>query len=207
MRYEELSDNDIIELIHGGDANATEYMLEKYGSLVKREIRAVYLIGAETEDVAQEGMIGLFKAIRDYEPDKGSAFQTFAILCIRRQIKTAITASNRKKHTPLNTYISIYSENDEYGNILADNLEAEAETTNPENMMIARERQSVIEGKIELLLSSLEKKVLRRYLNGLSRADIAAELGKSEKSVSNALQRIRSKLSKNADKNFLTLQR
>lgn len=197
MKYDNLSDNEVIELIHSGDADAMEYMLKRYGNLVKREIRTVYLIGAETEDIAQEGMIGLFKAIRDYETDKGSNFSTFATLCVRRQIKTAITASNRKKHTPLNTYVSIYAENDEYGTMLADNLEAEENQTNPENMVIAREQQSVLSKQIESELSSLERKVLHLYLGGMSRMDMALELGKSEKSVSNALQRIRGKLSRN----------
>lgn len=197
MKYDKLSDNEIIGLIHSNDADAMEYMLKRYGNLVKREIRTVYLIGAETEDIAQEGMIGLFKAIRDYEPDKGSKFITFATLCVRRQIKTAITASNRKKHTPLNTYISLYAENDEYGTALADNLEAEENYTNPENMIIAREQQSVLEQRIESELSSLEKKVLHLYLSGMSRVDMALTLEKSEKAVSNALQRIRGKLSRN----------
>lgn len=197
MKYDKLSDNEIINLIHSNDADAMEYMLKRYGNLVKREIRTVYLIGAETEDIAQEGMIGLFKAIRDYEPDKGSKFITFATLCVRRQIKTAITASNRKKHTPLNTYISLYAENDEYGNALADNLEAEENYTNPENMVIAREQQSVLEQRIESELSTLEKKVLHLYLAGMSRVDMAMTLEKSEKAVSNALQRIRGKLSRN----------
>ena len=155
MKYDNLSDNEVIELIHSGDADAMEYMLKRYGNLVKREIRTVYLIGAETEDIAQEGMIGLFKAIRDYETDKGSSFSTFATLCVRRQIKTAITASNRKKHTPLNTYVSIYAENDEYGTMLADNLEAEENQTNPENMVIAREQQSVLSKQIESELSPI----------------------------------------------------
>lgn len=197
MKYDNLSDNEVIELIHSGDADAMEYMLKRYGNLVKREIRTVYLIGAETEDIAQEGMIGLFKAIRDYETDKGSSFSTFATLCVRRQIKTAITASNRKKHTPLNTYVSIYAENDEHGTMLADNLEAEENQTNPENMVIAREQQSVLSKQIESELSPLERKVLHLYLGGMSCMDMALELGKSEKSVSNALQRIRGKLSRN----------
>lgn len=196
MDYNTLSDNEIIGLIHGQDADAMEFMLKKYGSIVKREIRAVYLIGAETEDLTQEGMIGLFKAIRDYEPDKGASFATFATLCVRRQIKTAISNSNRKKHTPLNTYISIYAENNEYGTVLADDLEAEQNISNPENMIIAREQQSVLEKKIKSELSPLENTVLRLYLRGLSYSDIAGELGKTEKAVGNALQRIRAKLSR-----------
>ncbi|MGN0151182.1 MAG: RNA polymerase sporulation sigma factor SigH [Wujia sp.] len=196
MNYNTLSDNEIIKLIRSQDADAMEYMLKKYGNLVKREIRTVYLIGAEMEDLTQEGMIGLFKAIRDYEPDKGASFSTFATLCIRRQVQTAIRTSNRKKHTPLNTYISIYAENEECGTALADDLEAEQNVSNPENMVIAREQRSVLEKKIHSELSSLENKVLELYLDGLSYTDIAMKLGKTEKAVDNALQRIRFKLSR-----------
>lgn len=195
--FEKMSDEEIVELSVAGDKNATEYIFDKYKNFVKAVVRMYFLVGADRDDVVQEGMIGLFKAIRDYETDKGSGFSTFATLCVRRQIKTAITASNRKKHTPLNTYVSIYAENDEYGTMLADNLEAEENQTNPENMVIAREQQSVLSRQIESELSSLERKVLHLYLGGMSRMDMALELGKSEKSVSNALQRIRGKLSRN----------
>ena len=142
--YEKLTDNEIIALISENDNEAMEYMMKKYGGIVKKEIRTVYIIGAETEDLTQEGMIGLFKAIRDYEPDKGAVFSTFATLCIRRQIKTAISASNRKKHIPLNSYISIYAETDEFGSVLADDLEAENKVSNPEAVVIAREQQTVL---------------------------------------------------------------
>lgn len=194
MNYNALSDNEIIGRIRNQDADAMEYMLKKYGVLVKREIRTVYLIGAETEDLAQEGMIGLFKAIRDFEPDRGTAFPTFATLCVRRQIQTAINTSNRKKHTPLNTYVSIYAENTEYGTVLADDLEAEQNISNPEHMVIDREQCTVLEEKIKSQLSALENQVLTLYLDGLSYTDIALCLGKTEKSVGNALQRIRTKL-------------
>ncbi len=194
--YEKLTDNEIIALISENDNEAMEYMMKKYGGIVKKEIRTVYIIGAETEDLTQEGMIGLFKAIRDYEPDKGAVFSTFATLCIRRQIKTAISASNRKKHIPLNSYISIYAETDEFGSVLADDLEAENKVSNPEAVVIAREQQTVLNEKIKSDLSKLEKKVLELFLEGLSYSDIACELGKNEKSIDNALQRIRNKLSK-----------
>ena len=103
-----MDDNQILALGRAGEDEATEFLLQKYGYLVKREVRTVYLIGAETEDLAQEGMIGLFKAIRDYSPDKAASFSTFASVCIRRQIQNAITNSNRKKHVPLNSYVSLY---------------------------------------------------------------------------------------------------
>ena len=139
-------------------------------------------------------MIGLFKAIRDFESDKGAAFSTFATLCVRRQIKTAINNSNRKKHIPLNTYISIYAENDEYGYELEDNLESERENSNQEKMILAKEQSRALNELIENRLSSFEKKVLKHYLEGLSYQEIAQRLDKTEKSVDNALQRIRRKL-------------
>ncbi|MBQ9233273.1 MAG: RNA polymerase sporulation sigma factor SigH [Lachnospiraceae bacterium] len=195
INYDTLSDDEIIERISQKDDDAIEYMMKKYGGIVKREVRTVYLIGAETEDLMQEGMIGLFKAIRDYEIDKGASFSTFATLCVRRQINTAINNSNRKKHIPLNTYISIYTENEEYGYEIEDNLETENQASNPENMMIAKEQSKALNELIENRLSTYEKKVLKFYLEGLSYQEIAQRLDKSEKSVDNALQRIRKKLS------------
>ncbi len=193
--YSELSDNEIIKKIAAKEVGAVEYMMQKYGGLVKKEVRTVFLIGAETEDLTQEGMIGLFKAVRDYEPDKGASFFTFATHCVRNQIKTAISASNRKKHTPLNTYISIYAESTEDGLSLVE-LEADKSDCNPEELIIAREQKSDLMNKIESELSKYEKKVIDLYLEGLSYADIADKLGKTEKSIDNALFRIRGKLSK-----------
>lgn len=193
--YSKLSDNEIIKKIAAKEEGAVEYMMQKYGGLVKKKVRTVFLIGAETEDLTQEGMIGLFKAIRDYEPDKGASFFTFATHCVRNQIKTAISASNRKKHTPLNTYISIYAESTEDGLSLVE-LEADKSDCNPEELIIAREQKSDLMNKIESELSKYEKKVIDLYLEGLSYADIADKLGKTEKSIDNALFRIRGKLSK-----------
>ena len=195
INYDALSDDEIIARISKKDDDAIEYMIKKYGSIVKREVRTVYIIGAETEDLMQEGMIGLFKAVRDFEADKGATFSTFATLCIRRQIKTAISNSNRKKHIPLNTYISIYTENEDYGYEIEDNLENENQVSNPEDMVIAREQSRALNEMIEKSLSSFEKKVLKYYLSGLSYQEIAQRLDKSDKSVDNALQRIRRKLS------------
>ncbi|MBQ8923156.1 MAG: RNA polymerase sporulation sigma factor SigH [Lachnospiraceae bacterium] len=195
INYDTLSDNEIISRINEKDDDAIEFMMQKYGNIVKREVRTVYIIGAETDDLMQEGMIGLFKAIRDYESDKGTAFSTFATLCIRRQLQTAINNSNRKKHIPLNSYISIYSESGEYGYEFGENLESEVSDANPEDMVIAREQRNAIKKRIETDLSPLEKKVLKLYLDGLSYQEIADSLDKSEKSVDNALQRIRKKLS------------
>ena len=193
--FTKLTDEEILERIAVKEDGAVEYMMQKYGGLVKKEVRTVYLIGAETDDLTQEGMIGLFKAIRDYKAGKGASFFTFATLCVKRQIKTAISASNRKKHKPLNTYISIYAENQEDGVYVA-GIEAKQSESNPEDMVIAREGQDYIFEKIESELSAYEKKVLHLYLDGLSYADIGTRLDKTEKSVNNALQRIRGKLSK-----------
>ncbi len=193
--YSKLTDNEIIEKINAREDGAAEYMMQKYGALVKKEVRTVFLIGAETEDLTQEGMIGLFKAIRDYEPDKGATFLTFATLCIKNQIKSAITASNRKKHTPLNSYISIYGDDAEEG-MNVNQLEASKGSYDPEAIILAREQKFDMMKKIDVKLSNYEKKVIKLYLEGLSYADIAKELGKTEKSIDNALFRIRGKLSK-----------
>ena len=170
MDYIDLDDNEIIKRISSGDDGAMEYLLKKYGGLVKKEIRAVYIIGAEAEDLTQEGMIGLFKAIKDFEPDKGASFSTFAPLCVRRQ--------------------------DESGTQLGEDIADTKEAANPESLVLAREQKSDLNKKIASELSSFEKKVLHLYLEGLSYADIAVSLSRTEKSVDNALRRIRSKLSK-----------
>lgn len=196
MYYSNLSDDEIIKLISEKDDEAMDYLVYKYGGMVKREIRTMYLIGAEMEDLFQEGMIGLFKAIRDYEAGKGCSFSTFATICIRRQIQTAITSSNRKKHSPLNSYISIYSEDDESGNSFERDLNIESDLANPEHMIIAREQQNALLEDIRKKLSRFENEVLQYYLEGLSYADIATRLDKTEKSINNALQRIRNKLSR-----------
>lgn len=196
MDYTELDDNQIITKIREQDEEAMEYMLQKYGYLVKREVRTVYLIGAETEDLAQEGMIGLFKAIRDYSCDKGAGFATFARVCIRRQIQNAITNSNRKKHIPLNSYVSLYMNSEEEDNFMLEERLTDAIQSDPEKLMIAEEQRKAWRERIKRELSHLEQQVLTLYLKGLSYETIALQLGKSEKAVDNALQRIRGKLSR-----------
>ena len=195
LNYNELDDEQLIELIHDNDADAMEYMLKKHGSIVKKETRAVYIIGAEAEDLAQEGMIGLFKAIRDYEPGKGAMFSTFATLCIRRQLQTAINNSNRKKHSPLNTYISIYDEVGENGMQLFADMEDCKDGVNPEEVVIKREQMGALASMIKTKLSKYEREVINLYLDGLPYSEIADRLGKSPKSIDNALQRIRAKIS------------
>jgi RNA polymerase sporulation-specific sigma factor len=193
MDYTTLKDEEIILLIHSGQADATEYLLKKYAPLVKKSIRTLYLIGADTEDLSQEGMIGLFKAIQSYQNDNNASFYTFAKLCIDRQIYSAIKASNRKKHIPLNSYISFYSKINEDEIELIDNLEA-GKDSNPEQIILDRENTMNIEEMLDSHLSKMEKQVLSRYLKGNSYADIGAELGKAPKSIDNAIQRIREKV-------------
>ena len=197
MDYKQHSDEEIIALIHQGHQDATEYLLKKYAPLVKQSIRALYLIGADTDDLTQEGMIGLFKAIQHYEQDNSASFYTFAKLCIDRQIYSAIKASNRKKHLPLNSYISFYTHINEDEMLLIDNLEA-GNDSNPEHIILDKENTSYIEELLEEHLSKLEKETLPLFLSGQSYSDIAVALGKPVKSIDNAVQRIRKKL-----KNFI----
>ena len=195
-QYSKLDDNEIITRIRENDDEAMEYMLKKYGYLVKREVRTVYLIGSEAEDLTQEGMIGLYKAVRDFQTDKGAVFSTFATLCVRRQIKNAITNSNRKKHAPLNTYVSLYVNAEDPDNAMLEERLVSDKQEDPEKLVIDREQQKYLHERIERELSRLEKQVLELYLQGLSYETIASRLGKTEKAVDNALQRIRGKLSR-----------
>lgn len=196
MDYSKLEDNEIIERIHKHDDDAVEYLLKKYGYLVKREVRTVYLIGAEMDDLSQEGMIGLFKAMRDYQPEKETSFATFAGVCIRRQIQNAITNSNRKKHVPLNSYVSLYMNSEEDDNFMLEERLVTSREEDPEKLLIAKEQQKDRNERIRKELSKLEKQVLTLYLQGMSYEAIAEHLGKTEKAVDNALQRIRGKLSR-----------
>lgn len=193
--FDKLNDDQLIDLIKNGNSEAMEYMLKRHGNIVKREIRTVYLIGAETEDLAQEGMIGLFKAIRDYETGKGAVFTTFATLCVRRQIQTAINVSNRKKHSPLNSYISFYDNSNDNENGTFTDMEDSKKGINPEDVILQREQMDVIANMINNKLSKYERAVLNLYLEGLPYGDIAVKLGKTNKSIDNALQRIRGKIS------------
>ncbi len=194
-RFSDKKDEELISMARSGDRDAEEYLLKKYTPMVKKEIRFLYLVGAETEDLAQEGMLGLFKAIRDYDTDGTASFHTFATICVRNQIKSAITASNRKKHMPLNTSVSLYvsGEDEENELSLSDIIETRQER-NPEELVLEEEKKREMYARIEKKLSSFEKEVLKYYLTGLSYADIAEAVGKTEKSVNNALTRIRKKL-------------
>lgn len=197
MNYETLTDEELVSLTHQGNEDATEYLLQKYSPLVRKSIRTLYLIGADTEDLLQEGMIGLFKAIQHYENNnqQNASFYTFAKLCIDRQIYSAIKLSNRKKHFPLNSYISFYSKVNETETELIENLEAGNES-NPEHIVLDKENTSSIEDILEVHLSKMEKNVLHLYLEGNSYTDIASTIGKTPKAVDNAIQRIRDKVKK-----------
>lgn len=170
-----------------------DYILGKYKPLVLGKANAMYLIGGDTDDLIQEGMIGLFKAIRDYRADRESSFFHFAELCITRQLYSAVEASNRKKHAPLNSYVSLYSKTDEEGKSLAETLPTDG-MDDPEEMVIEQENIELFWENVRKRLSPLERKVLDDYLTGLNYRQIAEQLGKSPKVIDNALSRIKSKI-------------
>ena len=195
--FESMTDEQVVILAQETDGPALEYLLNKYKNFVRTKARSYFLIGADHEDIVQEGMIGLYKAIRDYKAEKLSSFRAFAELCVTRQIITAIKTATRQKHIPLNSYISlnkpIYEEDSD--RTLLDVITEEG-MSNPEEMIIDREDLSVIEGKIGQMLSDLEKEVLVRYMEGKSYVEIADEMHRHVKSIDNALQRIKRKLLK-----------
>jgi len=191
-------DEEVVSEAKSGDVRAQEYLITKYQNFVKAKAKSYFLIGADKEDIYQEGMIGLYKAIRDYRPDKLASFKAFAELCVTRQIITAIKTATRQKHIPLNTYVSlnkpIYGE--ESDRTLLDVL-SEAKVTDPEEIMIIKEELSHIENEIGQVLSDLEMEVLGSYLDGKSYQEIACDLNRHAKSIDNALQRVKRKLEKN----------
>lgn len=196
--YENYSDEELIfALREKNETEIMDYLLNKYKNLVKKKAKVLFLIGGDTDDLIQEGMIGLFKAIRDYDKEKDSSFFHFAQICISRQMYTAMEASNRKKHAPLNSYISLSaSEENESGENLPELLE-ELSGTNPEQIVINKEELEQMRKKADSVLSPMEKEVLAYYLQGMNYTKIAEVMQKSAKSIDNALQRIRNKL-KNA---------
>ena len=195
--YTALTDEQVVKLAQEEDSQALEYLLNKYKNFVRTKARSYFLIGADHEDIVQEGMLGLYKAIRDYREEKLSSFRAFAELCITRQIITAIKTATRQKHIPLNSYVSlnkpIYEEDSD--RTLLDVITEEG-LSDPEEMMIDREDLSFIEGRIGQMMSDLEKEVLIRYMEGKSYVEIASEMGRHVKSIDNALQRIKRKLLK-----------
>ncbi|MBP1760893.1 MAG: polymerase sporulation specific sigma factor SigH, partial [Firmicutes bacterium] len=197
VNYVDMSDEEIVELAQLGNQFAIEFLVDKYKNFVRAKARAYFLIGADREDIIQEGMIGLFKAVRDYNGEKLTSFRAFAELCITRQIITAIKTATRQKHIPLNSYVSlnkpVYDE--ESDRTLIDIITTN-KITNPEEIIISREEFVYIEKKMGEILSSLEWKVLMAYLEGKSYQEIAHELKRHVKSIDNALQRVKRKLEK-----------
>ncbi len=199
--YEVLVDEDIVGIAQMGEGEAQEYLINKYKNFVRAKARSYFLIGADKEDIIQEGMIGLYKAIRDFKGDKLSSFRAFAELCVTRQIITAIKTATRQKHIPLNSYVSlnkpIYDEDSD--RTLLDVISG-SQITDPEELIISREEFDDIEEKMCEILSSLEWEVLMSYLEGKSYQEIAVDLERHVKSIDNALQRVKRKLEKYLEK-------
>lgn len=199
LDYLNMTDEALVERSHAGDARADETLCERYKNIVRIKARPYFLIGADREDLVQEGMIGLYKAIRDYTPDHNAVFRSFAEMCIVRQLISAIKRATRKKHAPLNTYVSLYgstfAEEDNRERPLLDTM-AMVRTESPEDAFISKESTEHILGSIEKLLTPLEKQVLDLFMDGYSYQQIAAVLGRGTKTVDNALQRIKRKLEK-----------
>ena len=200
--YGMLNDESIVQLCHEGNTEAEEYLLNKYKNFVRSKARSYFLIGADHEDIVQEGMIGLYKAIRDYKQEKLSSFRAFAELCITRQIITAIKTATRQKHIPLNSYVSLNKPlyDEESDRTLLDII-MEGNAGNPEDMIINQENLGNIHQKINEVLSGLEQEVLTAYLDGKSYQEIAESLGRHVKSIDNALQRVKRKLEKYLEEN------
>ena len=190
--FEEMKDEEIIEYVRQGDKRAVDYLMDKYKNLVRQKARRLFLMGGDSDDLIQEGMIGLYKAIRDYTPNREASFYSFANLCVERQMYSAVKASNRQKNLPLNTYISLsdidFAETAAKESIFGNNQ------LNPEKLVIDKESEDVLEYKLVRHLSTFEKKVFELFIEGKRYTEIAEELQKSPKSIDNALQRIKTKL-------------
>lgn len=200
QKFKQATDEELILMYRDGEEDAAGFIMNKYKNLVRKKASSMYILGADRDDLIQEGMIGLFKAVRDYDMGRDVNFYTFADLCVSRQMYTAVQASNRQKHLPLNTYISIYSQSqnseegaEEYS--LMNTLTAQRES-NPEEMVIEQENAEQMENAILKELSELEKQVFELHLTGMTYTEIAKVLGRDEKSTDNALQRIKVKIKK-----------
>ena len=197
LDYSKLSDNELVALANKGDDVAMSVLMETYKNFVRAKTRAYFLIGADRDDIIQEGMLGLFKAIRDYKPDKNASFRSFAELCVTRQIITAIKTATRQKHSPLNTYVSlnkpVFEEENERTLI---ELINNRDNLNPEEILINREEFVLKDKKIRENLSAFENTVFALFSEGITYQEIAVKLGKTPKSIDNALQRIKKKIQK-----------
>ena len=201
-QYSLLTDEELIDRLREGHEDIRDYLMEKHKNLVRKKARAMYLMGGDSDDLIQEGMIGLYKAIRDYDGSRGASFHTFAELCISRQLYSAVEASRRQKHQPLNFYVSIYDkENEDSANNRLAMGGLSDWTRNPEELMIDQENLTSMEEEISRKLSRFEKDVLNLYLSGMNYSQIAETLGKGSKTTDNALQRIRKKI-----KNFVDMR-
>ena len=199
--YKNMSDEDLIQVIKSGDKSALEYLIDKYKELVNMKVSKYFIIGAEKEDIIQEGLIGLFKAVKSYKSDKQNSFKTFANMCIERQLITAIKSSNRQKHMPLNSYLSLniaaYDEDEDSSLLEVFNAH---QIEDPLETITKQEYYESVEKAIDKSLSSFEKQVLNRYIQGESYVQIAQKLETPVKSIDNAIQRIRKKAIKNIGK-------
>ncbi len=187
-KYTDLEDDELIRLLRSGEDQIEEYLLEKYKPLVKKRARTLFLAGGDQEDLLQEGMMGLFKAIREYDPDRGASLPTFAALCVSRYMMNAIESSQRRKHQPLNSSVSFGELEQTGGDAL---LSTESD---PESILLDQERAAMLLDQIHDALSPFENRVLDAYLQGMDYHQIAENLNKTPKSVDNALQRIRNKV-------------
>ena len=197
-KYDRMTDEQLLCDYKNGNQEIMDYLMVKYKSMVRKKARAMYLLGGENEDLIQEGMIGLFKAVQDYDVDQEASFFSFARLCVTRQLYSAIEASNRKKHSPLNSYISLYEREDGEGSLI-DMMESEQET-NPEELLVSQEHAKSLEERLEKDLSELERRVLYLHLMGTDYKTIAKLLDRSPKTIDNALQRIKGKMQRILEK-------
>lgn len=198
LNYDTIDDEKVVELIKSGDKCALEYLINKYKNLVNLKVSRYFIIGAEREDIVQEGLIGLFKAIRNFNITKQNSFRTFASLCIERQLITAIKTSNRQKHMPLNSYLSLNQvayEGEDNDTELIDTFDSKT-IEDPLETITKKEYYAKVESTIDKMLSDFEKRVLNRYVKGESYIQIAERLNAPVKSVDNAIQRIRKKATK-----------
>ena len=201
MSYEQYTDEQLIQRLRDGETTVTDFLMNKYKNLVRKKAGTMFILGADREDLIQEGMIGLFKAVREYDAGRDASFYTFADLCISRQMYSAVQASSRKKHIPLNTYVSLFSKTDngeQEGRDLEDVLyDMTTESArDPEEVFIDKENVARLEQTIDEELSSFEKEVLSLYLTGMTYTEIAKVLNREEKATDNALQRTKKKLKK-----------
>ena len=199
--FEQYTDDELIDRLRRGEESIMDYICDKYKNLVRSKAKSMFILGADNDDLIQEGMIGLFKAVRDYDMGRDASFYTFAELCISRQIYTAVQASKRQKHQPLNTYVSLDTGNpsgdgDEKEGLNLGELLADRTELSPEELFLDKERVAYLEKTIEEELSDFERQVLDLYMTGMSYTQIAKVLGRDEKATDNALQRLKAKIKK-----------